>query len=801
MTRRTPLLLISYLVFLISYFLLPSPINAVVDCRTPPKTFNGPQYQSIINEGNECGLPSPARQLKELEASSVVCLDNPTLIVNTIGFDPNADKEKLDLFKKELKGDTVIDLISYDSFAIKNDKLQKIEDDKEAGVLAKIGKAVTLPDYFDASLYDALCVYEGHYDRTECAQKLDSLTPSQKENLLASGGWWQFANRLENQFAAKKERAKQIVACAQNDPESPLPCDQPYIIRRGESKTSLDLANEIVAMEYEDFLKASPKDQMTILSLRESRAYSAVYLVVKKNTDPTRIFVLSLTNLLGKQYGPENPDATTYPQASQPPQSKIVTTENMMIRKSYIPNVHKTTARAQELYKLLNRTETAQTGLENITKRISTDLSGHNSINEAIAAKISAANLNCNNTSFTYQTAGSQDNYSTTEGSGGLIGLIVAVQGIWSNLFATNQANQIEGLYEAYLIAPTQEIAELMAQDINSPLPLMVKKEYQQSAQEETFIPHQLSDKPPKVGVSATDVDKDTIVPCPDGLVGPCYASKTIELNYAANKNLEGPLPGGEATNWMLYLKGKMPWRKGSNEHFSSTCYAKELSQKTNSGLLASLGTTLFELLGRTSDENIGNCPDDFTASTTPPPLSDDICAIAAAYNIDCGLMKAIYEIETGSGTIIPTQTYGNLNCCNSSDFCGPMQVGGGIVGTISPDKNRDVCTTPDAFELAARWLLIKKWCNLNASTCLGSSNPYEWKENYINDQGISSLSSSETERRTQVEEFIIGWYGSINPDSATISRWGPGKSYVDAVLYYLDNCMTSAPGQCAFFQ
>jgi hypothetical protein len=780
MTRRISLLYISYLLSLISYFFFPLSAHAVVDCTTVPKPFSGPQYQSIIDNGNECGLPTLERQLKELETSSVVCLDNPTLLVNTIGFDPNADKENiLSLFKNQLDGNTVIDLISYDSFAIKNDKLQKIEDDENLGILAKLGKAVTLPDYFDASLYDALCVYEGYFDRTECAQKLDSLTPSQKENLLASGGWWQFASRLEDQFAAKKERAKQIVACAQNNADPLLPCDQPYIIRKNEEKTSLDLAKEIVNMDYEDFLSASPKDRMTILSLRESRALSAVYLVIRKNTDPSRIFVLSLSNLLDTQYGPANPNATENPQSNQSTQTKIVTTENMMIRKSYIPNVHKTTARAQELYKLLNRRETGEEGIENINKRIGSDLSGYSSINEAIAGKISAANLNCSDSSFTYQTTGSQDTYPKTGEGGGLFDLFVTVKGLWTDLFANDQADQIDNLYEAYLIAPTQELAELMAQDINSPLPLMVKKEYQQSAQEETFLPHQLSDKPPSVGVDTTKIEQIE-VPCPDGLIGPCYADevKEYEINYAANKNLEGPLPGGEATNWMLYLKGKLAWRKGSEEHFSSTCYAQELSQKANSGLLASLGSTLFELLGRTNNSNLTNCPDDFTAATSTTPLSGDICAVASEYDIPCCQLEGIMRQESGYGTEYYRPGTSSCpdapeNCCNGIG-CGPAQITCGQINLFSGNDQLNVCDPVDSAILLSRAMKLKL-C-IAAKEC--NSHDYEKEKSKLDKYNVNDGDYT-------AAAYFNGLQNGCTLSGCSQFRWGEGKTYCDSVASF----------------
>jgi len=177
-------------------------------------------------------------------------------------------------------------------------------------------------------------------------------------------------------------------------------------------------------------------------------------------------------------------------------------------------------------------------------------------------------------------------------------------------------------------------------------------------------------------------------------------------------------------------------------------------------------------------------------STTTAKTCLKTICDVAETYNIDCNFFKAIYAIETCNGTILPTG--GSLGCCNSDGACGPMQLGGGTVQYISKDKNRNICMTEcegmDSFELAARWLLIKKWCNLNSAYCLSIPNPYDWNESYIKDYGDPNITT-----RSQVEAFILGWYGSIDTPEP---RWG-GKTYVDAVMEYLSS--GSLWGDCPY--
>ncbi len=159
----------------------------------------------------------------------------------------------------------------------------------------------------------------------------------------------------------------------------------------------------------------------------------------------------------------------------------------------------------------------------------------------------------------------------------------------------------------------------------------------------------------------------------------------------------------------------------------------------------------------------------------------NSICEVANYYNIDCDFFKAIYAVETCSGSFMPTY---KDKCCNSKGFCGPMQFAGSMVETVAPGEGLKVCKTEeqgmDNFILAARWMLIKKWCNSDPKTCLSIPNPYDWKNSYIESQGNSNITT-----RKEVEEFIIGWYGSINQIEQRIG-WPEGSTYVDAVMEYL---------------
>ena len=144
-------------------------------------------------------------------------------------------------------------------------------------------------------------------------------------------------------------------------------------------------------------------------------------------------------------------------------------------------------------------------------------------------------------------------------------------------------------------------------------------------------------------------------------------------------------------------------------------------------------------------------------AGTSDQSLAD----IAARYGVPASFLDAIWFIETGragSGS--------NCNCVGDS-ACGPMQIGGVAYRQVTKDgESLDRCQLPDAFELAARILLHKKYCTL-------SSCAYD-KNNPTSAGGISST-----------EYYVVARYNGsddCSPNDETECRWGRGYSYCDAV-------------------
>lgn len=169
------------------------------------------------------------------------------------------------------------------------------------------------------------------------------------------------------------------------------------------------------------------------------------------------------------------------------------------------------------------------------------------------------------------------------------------------------------------------------------------------------------------------------------------------------------------------------------------------------------------------------------------------ICEVADAYNIDCNFFKAIYAVETCSGTY--TADWVKDQCCNAEGFCGAMQFPGGMLEIVAPGEGLKVCKTEkqgmDNFILGARWMLIKKWCNSDPETCNNIPDPYKWKPSYVESQGNSAIKTKE-----KVEKWLIGWYPAYNQPMNQVD-WPAGASYIDAVMEYLSS--GSLWGQCAY--
>ncbi len=98
----------------------------------------------------------------------------------------------------------------------------------------------------------------------------------------------------------------------------------------------------------------------------------------------------------------------------------------------------------------------------------------------------------------------------------------------------------------------------------------------------------------------------------------------------------------------------------------------------------------------------------------SPPPVNTNLQQIAAQYHVPAEFLDAIWYLESG-------RSPSGSNCSNcASAACGPMQIGPVAYNDVTdPSENLDRCNLPDAFIIAARVLLDKKYCTLQTiPTC-----------------------------------------------------------------------------------
>jgi hypothetical protein len=237
----------------------------------------------------------------------------------------------------------------------------------------------------------------------------------------------------------------------------------------------------------------------------------------------------------------------------------------------------------------------------------------------------------------------------------------------------------------------------------------------------------------------------------------PCKEKPSIKIEQDAGK-----------TN---ILGGKLSWwlRKVQVSLSSTTSFAHSYYQ--------SCKTMEDFLLGRCAGNSSGG-----GNTKTPDDDLNSICEVAEAYNLDCDFFKAVYAVETCSGTDIPRV---KDSCCNAQGYCGSMQFAGSMVETVAPGEGLKVCkeedTGMDNFILAARWMLIKHWCSFNSGTCNSIPNPYDWKNQYINSEGNPNINT-----KVEVQDYVYGWYGSTTTIE-TRENWPEGSTYVDAVMALMD--------------
>lgn len=217
------------------------------------------------------------------------------------------------------------------------------------------------------------------------------------------------------------------------------------------------------------------------------------------------------------------------------------------------------------------------------------------------------------------------------------------------------------------------------------------------------------------------------------------------------------------------------------------------LSQHTSipgGGTKTGTGELFFPYLGSIFDYFLGSGseslnlqrmlrPKGVTGANTPvtnpvpapaSPTNADINSIAAKYNIPAHFIDAIWKIETDRNP----GTTGSCSCAAefaANRACGPMQMTQGAYNLVTTPAERSTllaCRLPDAFELAARLLLVKKYGT------------------YINTGGIDAS-----------EYYVTGrYYGVNNCEVGDITRWGPNYGYCDAVHCLLyDPTGNSWPG------
>ncbi len=162
-------------------------------------------------------------------------------------------------------------------------------------------------------------------------------------------------------------------------------------------------------------------------------------------------------------------------------------------------------------------------------------------------------------------------------------------------------------------------------------------------------------------------------------------------------------------------------------------------------------------------------------------PAGGSICQIADSTGVPCCMLAGIWNAETDKGTNTPTQSYGAFKCCNAAGACGETQIMGGLVPPLSNGENLNPCKQADSFTLTARLLVVKK-CQLD-----GGCQDNKW--------------TPEVSKKYAVEDdelYIAGLYYGVNAcyaDQVAQCRWGTGKSYCDAVNYYMESgCSTTNP-------
>jgi len=156
---------------------------------------------------------------------------------------------------------------------------------------------------------------------------------------------------------------------------------------------------------------------------------------------------------------------------------------------------------------------------------------------------------------------------------------------------------------------------------------------------------------------------------------------------------------------------------------------------------------------------------------TFPPTSNANLQQVADQYHVPAEFLDAIWYLESGRGA-------SGSNCSNcATGACGPMQIGIGAYNNVTdPSENLDRCNLPDAFIIAARVLLDKKYCTIQtASTCTSlHANP---ATAYLTVGSVSSNEYYPTARYNGSD----GCWGN----NETKIRWGNCTNSSDASTCY----------------
>lgn len=609
-------------------------------------------------------------------------------------------------------------------------------------------------------------------DLKACYQMLGHTLPNGDPNLL-DGNPMDKLTTPEQQYNEIKLRCKDVIQPCHNKGESNNGelCFNDYGTMRGKGATPFEYC-QVLPDEFEDWRRISPDRKAKYLAaLNGSKAMGTVYFFIARDKDESdddvwidfkakerNLWAVGKFNVCGAQQ----------------------TTNNMLDRiRTYTPPEQYEIALG-EMNSFVNAGEAYPNIPEDWEYKFSPPITGRQLGINMIIDRINMKCAGPENTEHLPNQYSGGLSISNKKGEG-LLGWLKADKDGADSF--TEDGEKTEQVYKGFYIF-SKNIAyqhAILSRSNFTQLDRYQDKTYKAKA---VLVPLPGSD-----GAGADDQPKEPLqLLCENEIINNILTEICDEYDPDSRTKISGYRPrqhfygGGPA---QIALNQRFKWLQPPEKRAQSECYHEGVIEPN-----ANLLTILKSLFSGGYDNLAGatKCPEEdkstLASSSTPAEDLGDICAVAEAYNIDCDFFKAVYAVESCSGTYLPTG--GELGCCNSIGYCGPMAVGAGIVGTISPDKNRDVCMVEsdgmDNFELAARWMLIKKWCNYNAPTCLGSSNPYEWKESYIEDYGNSNITT-----REEVESFILGWYGSITQIENRVG-WPEGSTYVDAVMEYLSS-------------